>query len=195
MHLALFRGISLLSVFSKWYMACLMVLYEEAKRPEEYGYVATLGFRPGHGCNEIVGSIALVHRAMWEWRGKKRIWTFSGDIKSAFDEMVFEVSKEGMVRAGAHPMLIAATLEESRNLTLCIDFQNCFAKVPFNKCLKQGGKESPPVFRDGLIAVVLPVLRQWRRLKVGVVEGFLLNHLIWADNIFLLPSRESSSDL
>ena len=188
--LNLFRGISLLSVFSKLNMACFMIIYEEGKRPVEYNDVATLGFRPGHSCGEIVGAVTLVHRAAWEWRGKLQVWTFSGDIQAAFDEMSFQITTwHGASRSS--PSLIAAVLEESRKMKLAVDFQGCTTEVPFNKCLKQGGQESPPVFRDGLISVFLPVLREWTRQRIGVVvEGRLLNHLIWADNILIFAESQ-----
>lgn len=101
------------------------------------------------------------------------------------------MSQSGMEKAGAHPHLVAAILEESRLLKLHVNFQDCSTTVPFNKCLKQGGKESPPIFRDGLIAVLMPTIRRWKRLKIGVdMDGFLLNHLIWADNIFLFAETQ-----
>ena len=76
-----FRGISLLSVMSKFYMACLMELYAGTKRPSSWSNICSLGFRANHSCGEIIGAIAVFHRAGYvliiNAVGRDVWWTFS----------------------------------------------------------------------------------------------------------------------
>ena len=84
----------------------------------------------------------MLHRAGYEWRGKEEVWTFSGDILAAFDELDMLIAEGGMTAAGTHPGLVASVLEERRHLKLHCNYQELSTVTDFNGSLKQGGKES-----------------------------------------------------
>ena len=103
------------------------------------------------------------------------------------------IAEGGMTAAGTHPVLVASVLEESRHLKLHCNYQELSTVTDFNCSLKQGGKESPPVFRDCVMHCLDGLVQQWRRLRFGIElgQGFFLTHLVWADNIYLYGSSRS----
>ena len=68
-----FRGISLLSVMSKLYMACLMELYWSQALIIMEQHLQS-GLRANHSCGEIIGAIAMLHRAGYEWRASPNLF-------------------------------------------------------------------------------------------------------------------------
>lgn len=78
------------------------------------------------------------------------------------------VGEMGMTSAGAHPDLMASIMEESDEMRMSVSFENCKANTAFSKSLKQGGKESPAVFRDCIIDCLAPIVNRWKHLRYGI---------------------------
>ena len=166
MRLEHYRGIALVSCFSKWYMGVLVLLYEQqTMRPSLWKNVCSLGFQVGQHVGTLTGAILMIFRSAYEWR-----------MSSTMDQ------------AGAHPHLNAAILEETDNLCAEVRFEDLTVKVPYNK-MRQGSQEAPPIFRDLVIAIISPLADSWRQRGLGYnMEFYWLTHMIWADNIFIFAA-------
>jgi hypothetical protein len=85
-----FRGIALLSVLAKWYMACIMVLLREYTR-QRMGRSWTrhliFGFEEGHNTEQIVVGLTLLVQRGAEWHHVRPVTILSADVKAAFDEL------------------------------------------------------------------------------------------------------------
>lgn len=116
-----FRGITMISCFSKWYMGSLMLLYEEKTiRPEHWENVVFLGFSPGQHCGTITSGILMAFRAAWEWRTTCPLFMLAGDVLQAFDHVTPLAMAWAMEQANANDNLIAAVLEESIDLSATV---------------------------------------------------------------------------
>eukprot|EP00973_Karenia_brevis_P069173 9617223-Karenia_brevis.AAC.1 len=139
-----FRGISLLSVMSKWYMQCLYILAKRSPLPKPWNTIAVFSYECCLSTAYITTSLQLLLSRGWEWQQQKPIFIFNGDIKSAFDNLRPDVVIKALRAARLHPRLISAMLSESAGVNCWPEFDaiSLDSPVSFNKCAKQGGVES-----------------------------------------------------
>lgn len=70
-------------------------------------------------------------------------------------------------------------------------------QTEFDKCIRQGGKEGPGCWNISMRAAMTELIEDWNRRNFGVriqnLEGTgdLINHLVWADNIFLIGNSRN----
>ena len=111
------RGISLLSVFNKWYVGCLVVLAKRQLDPRKdlrLRVCNVYGFEEEHFCEQITEGVRLILAKAFEWRGQERVFVFSGDVLAAFDNMTPGVICNTMQAWCIHPCVTAAMLSESK---------------------------------------------------------------------------------
>jgi len=91
-----------------------------------------------------------------------------------------------------HPGIIAAVLTEMEDLECWPMLAGIQAVEPctFNRCIRQGGTESPWLWNTAARAAIAPLLDEWEASGCGIdIPGFgRMTHMIWADNIYLLSS-------
>ena len=100
MRLEHYRGIALVSCFSKWYMGVLVLLYEQQTlRPSLWRNVCSLGFQVGHHVGSLTGAILMIFRSAYEWRVTNPCCMFVGDVLQAFDNV--------------NPLLMSSTMDQA----------------------------------------------------------------------------------
>ena len=187
-----FRGLSLLSVTSKWYMGTLIELARRSCR--EFPTILCMGFEPGCSCDSLNAIILFLFAKHYEWRGKMAIHMFIGDIAEAFDHLSPGLISLSLEHAEVHPTLIAAILYEIADCELQANLQGVPAeeRIPFTRCCRTGGKESPYCWNRSVTYVLSRHHDDWvdRGLAISLGPGLDLTHLVWADNFVLLSSSQ-----
>ena len=83
-------------------------------------------------------------------------------------------------------------MEEYRGLTATMSVYDCGQSDPFRlrRGAGQGRMSSPCIFRTVLDIAVAGCLSYWERRGIGLLleNGKTVNHVIWADNIWLAES-------
>ena len=122
-----------------------------------------------------------------EWGPELGVNTCSMDVKQAFDN----VSPENL-------SLVMKEIEAVLREQLGGKYGLCFPEtrisgIPFDKSIKQGGKESPCLFNLMMRSVFRTWQEEWRVLRMGVrtrnrgcrQEEDKVSHMIFADNCYL----------
>ena len=78
-----FRGIVLLSVLSKWYTGCLVLLAQKLPHPAPMARVCVVGYEKEHSTSHITGQLQLLCARATEWYPKVHLNVFQGDIWKA----------------------------------------------------------------------------------------------------------------
>ncbi len=62
------------------------------------------------------------------------------------------------------------------------------APLSFNKCIPQGGTESPELWNQAMYYILAPLVHKWHVCSYGIHIGnnVVLSHWLWADNLFLV---------
>ena len=117
------------------------------------------------------------------------LYIFGGDIKTAFDDLSPAIVSNAM-EFWKTPALIAAALLEELCDTTCwprLGDVECDEPVPFNKCIRQGGVESPKLWNFSMRSLFAPLVLTWVERGFGIpLEHGRLTHLLWADNVYLV---------
>ena len=143
----------------------------------------------------IVSPLQLLLDRANEWVAEDRIIVFGGDVLAAFDNLSPEVAAASLASARVHPRIIAAILYELVALSCSPEFADltCQERVNFNRCVRQGGVESPYLWNTTMYAVLDELVPSWEARGWGIFWGTRwFTHLVWADNIWLL-SRDLRS--
>jgi len=196
--LAKHRGISLLSVFSKWYMAILTEMCKASvaeRMTAQWRTVCCYGFEERHSVEQVLLALNILLQKAREWRGILEVHVFGGDVLSAFDNLTPEAVAETMTFWGLHPKLVAAVLAELKSMQCWPTLGDVELQAPtiFNKCIRQGGKESTWLWNATMRRLVAPLHREWVTWGWGIdLPGFgCLTHLLWADNIYLVGANQA----
>ena len=184
------RGISLLDVMAKWYMTAVMIVFDSHKLSPWHRSVCYFGAE-GLGANGVIGGLTRLMEKGTEWKHSEgEIHLFEGDIATAFDVLSPSVVNFAMSECGFDARMTAAILEEMKDLKAHAEIFGVPVKEPivFNKCIRQGGVESPKVWRISMIAIMSSLVQLWKDMDgYGVmIDGRRYSHIIWADNVWLL---------
>ena len=129
----------------------------------------------------------------------------SMDVKQSFDNVSPEYLSLVMKEMNIAPVLIEAILREQIGGKYDICFQETrISGIPFDKSIKQGGKESPCLF-NLMMRNVFRALQEERKVlrmdvktrnSVGPQEEDRVSHMIFADNCYLFAeSKEQISKM
>ena len=139
-----------------------MELRKFGKRDKSWGSVHTLGFEE-RSATEISTSIRLVAAAAREWEPELGFITCSLDVKQAFDNvsplnwsLVMKEMNNAPILAGADRGKYNICLQETR-----------ITDIPFDKSIKQGGKESPSLFNLMVRSVFRTLQKEWKKPPMG----------------------------
>ena len=187
-----FRGISLLSVMSKWYMQCLYLLAKRGPKPAKHHHVCIYSYENSLGTRHITTTLQHLMSRGWEWQNQAPIFVFNGDIFAAFDDMRPETIAEALQAAQLHPRLVAALLQETIGLQCAPEFAGVTLdeRVPFTKCARQGAVESAFEWNTIMFMCLADLVPLWHESGYGIQLGDRrYTHVVWADNIWLLAHQ------
>ena len=179
-----FRYIAKTPTLQKWYLRCLVELLRSSK-PETQ--VHSYGFRPR--CSTM-----LVTELIRQMLHKSRQWgrclhIFSGDILTAFDALGHGEIYTGLLSNGANPLLIRAIMQEYYGLQATVQLLDAPTsdKFTYSRGGRQGGAETPELFRVVLDTILHPLVSSWKSKKYGftIDDKHFITHAIWCDNVWL----------
>ena len=123
----------------------------------------------------------------------------SMDVKQAFDKVSPESLSLVMKDMNIAPVLAEGIMREQ----IGGKYDNCFQEtrisgIPFDKSIKQGGKESPCLFNLMMRSVFRALQEEWKVLRMGVKirnsevrsKEDRLSHMIFADNCYLFAESK-----
>ena len=116
--MAAFREMCLLDVLFKFYMMCLVSVIQRQPTPSHWSYCCNFAYCPTVCCNDLNILLKWVLAKIWDWRGGEEVYVGGGDIFSAFDNASIELLVKSLKSRRTHPQLIAADINEMRNLTI-----------------------------------------------------------------------------
>ena len=124
-----------------------MEMRNVGRRDKGWENLHTFGFEEGRSATEIPTAIGLMAAAAQEWGADLGLIACSMDVKQAFDNVSPESLSLIMKEMDVAPMLAGAILREQIGGRYDICFQETrVSGIPFDKSIKQGGKESPSLF-------------------------------------------------
>ena len=165
-----FRGISLLSVMSKWYMQCLYILARACPRPKAWNFVCIYSYECCLSTSHVTAALQLLLCRGWEWQLQSPVYVFNGDVQAAFDNMRPNVVVKALQAAQLHPRIIAAMMTETTGASCWPEFDGISLEEPvsFNKCAKQGGVESAYAWNCVMFKVLAELVPLWRESGFGL---------------------------
>ena len=177
--LTLWRPISLVSAFAKWYLSCLVFLLRSHSSPAR---CRLLGIEPGRQTMECSEFIRLLFQKCSEWG--RPLYLGRGDAHKAFDSMEHPGLDRALKARDTPLCLRAATLRELVGVTLQTG-DRC-SPLPLGKGGKQGASDTPCTWNFPLDDILADTVQEWARNCFGVSLGDAwepISHLVWADDI------------
>ena len=168
----------------------------------ELGLVRCLGFAPGMSTSTAIGTL---REAVWtaaEWRGW-RIGVIGADVWHCFEAMRHEDIAWALEQIRTPQWLVHAILREYTRLeakarVLGDPYGELFA---VQRSGRTGGVETPGLLNILLQVCLRPVVLAWEREGLGFraplgerwgstesVEAPALTNVVWADNVWLVPT-------
>ena len=187
-----FRGISLLSVLSKWYMGGLMEFmgdWMSTSCPNRWRSLMVFGFEPGHSPEQVQTCLGLLLQKGVEWSQQMPVYVLSGDVLAAFDHLTPQAVQEAMRYWEVPHDLQPAMVSESRGLSCKATPLSLESReVPLSACERQGGVETTWKWNMVTRMVLDMVVGSWAQAGMGVDLPDLgrVSHLVWADNFYLV---------
>jgi hypothetical protein len=185
-----FRYICKSPVLQKWYLKSIVEVMQRTRTPSR---VNTYGFRKGRGPMLITELLRRLLFLSHEWGPHVAIGSF--DVKTAFDSMDHQLIMEALMARGVPEHLAAAFIRELMDLSIDVEIPG-FADakgIRGNRGGRQGGTDTTLLWNYLLEFVMDDLVRRWNESGTGFQfeNGALVNHLIWADNIYLIANSVS----
>eukprot|EP00933_Yihiella_yeosuensis_P028749 TRINITY_DN2257_c0_g1_i1.p1 TRINITY_DN2257_c0_g1~~TRINITY_DN2257_c0_g1_i1.p1 ORF type:complete len:740 (-),score=46.39 TRINITY_DN2257_c0_g1_i1:86-2305(-) len=192
------RPISLTAALQRWYMGCVVGLVRENAVLQ----CNLLGFEPGHQPMEITEFLRLLLQKCYEWNVPLII--NCGDVHKAFDSMKHDFLDEAAELHGIPLVLRAAMVRELTDVGLHICLNGIVVEnIPLQVGGKQGGTQTPLEWNLYLDSAIAPTIASWLQSGLGFKflpfgndscpqifenETTLINHAVWADDVYLLST-------
>ena len=144
------RGICSLDLFSKWYMAVLVMICR--RQFNAFNHTAcTFAYKPACNITDVLLILKLVLRKTYDWRGSEEIIIGIGDINKAFGNTLIYSLYNALETSRFPSALITALVAESRKLVTVPLFEGLNLKgenekILWDRCIKQNKIEGPWVF-------------------------------------------------
>ena len=154
--------------------------------------VRTYGFAKGNSPNDVAAIIAEALRKAAEWN--EPIIGTSTDVLTAFDKMQhgpLDKANEFM-QVPIEARIAAMRDYEGKTAQLTIPGAGTSNTFPLKQSGGQGGVRTPDEFNNMMRCILMELVSFWEELGIGYGYNgrtggkHMLNHLLWADNIFLL---------
>ena len=122
------------------------------------------------------------------------------DVYKAFDHLTVQEAVSCMERRGHHPSMCVAVARELEDNQCEAIFEGVKTEelVDFDKFIRTGGKEGTVLWNYSAQDVLAPLAEKWTEegkgipmLRIGEGSKKLVNHMLWADNYFLLANRKA----
>jgi hypothetical protein len=116
------------------------------------------------------------------------------DISRAFDAMTHNTIINGLRATGVPGKLILAIMRELTNCSISLKFRDLiWSGLPYQRGGKQGGSETPEVWKRVLDATLKCVVPRWRAAGLGITFGDqCLSYHAWADDLIVLATSAAS---
>ena len=160
---------------------------EAASRHRRPSKVHTYGFRKGRGPMLITELVRHLLFLSHEWG--PRLFIGSYDIRTAFDTMRHQLIFRALVGRGIPEQLAVALVWELCGVSADVSVMGVAEVfgVAINSGGRQGGTETTWCWNIMLEFILEELVETWNDLDMGFTfDGLgLVNHAIWADNIYL----------
>ena len=184
-----FRWISKLNHMRQWYNRSWRHIYRMSRPAPQ---VRTYGFAKGNSANDLAAIIAEVFRKTAGWG--EPIMVASLDVLTAFDRMKHGPLEEAneFMEVPVEARLAAMRDYEGKTAQFKIPGAGTSAVFPLEQSGGQGGVRTPDEFNNMMRCILIELIIIWEELgigysyKGGMDNNHMLNHLLWADNIFVL---------
>ena len=185
--LAQFRPIAIISVLSKVYSKCLLLLSVPKLGAELLS--AQFAFRKGFQAGEVIFILRQMIEKCLEWDLK--LFVFDGDIHKAYDHTMHSRVLEALIARGVPRPIAAAWIREIRRQSSVFVLNSSTRSRPIQRTrsLVQGDPSAPTLFNTTLddclrVFVTTAFLMEW-----GVkLHNVSIHHLFFADNAWLLAT-------
>jgi hypothetical protein len=150
------------------------------------------GFTEGRQTMEVSECCRLVLQKCTTWGVP--CYVLKLDVARAFDALSHELIATSLQEAGCCPKLCLAFLREISCSSLLLCFQgHVFEPICYNKGGRQGGSETPFIWKVALDRIMRRVVSSWAAhgLGLSLPGGPLLTWQGWADDLVLFASSES----
>mmetsp|Transcript_76614 Transcript_76614/g.173276 ORF Transcript_76614/g.173276 Transcript_76614/m.173276 type:complete len:229 (-) Transcript_76614:25-711(-) len=188
---------------AKWYMACLMILWQRAEAKglcRNFAEIAICGFEGGHSTDNIVHPLRPLAAAGQEWGNELACYIAAADVKDAFDSVTPVMAAKAMEESAVPARLVQAITRELLGNTCEVSFQDINTEkesLHFNKTIRQGGKEGPTLWNCHLKVCTHRLIKSWNERNFGVQirsnrhrkDPLRITHLFWADNVYVVAEN------
>ncbi len=187
----------MLSVMSKWYMACLVA---KARNESSMGAVNSAaradgiyGYVEGHRVEHVTEAVRNLRAVANEWGGDVQAHFAFMDIYKAFDSMTVAEADWCLRASNVTHKTRAAVLDELVGNVCRVDFQGHEApnEYRYEKMIRTGGKESPWLWNLEVAVIIKPLIEEWSKQGAGLkLQDGRVTHWIWADNFVLVSDSK-----
>ena len=149
-----------------------------------------MGADRGVNCEHMHVLVTNILQKHWEWKEDRRDAVLGvGRQITAFmaslDVRTFEVAKPGV---GTRGHVVAALLEEMKDIRGSACFKNCVAEFRYSGCIRQGSVEALVLWRKIAKCVLWRGEEKWKARRWGLWFGgedddqHRFGCMMWADN-------------
>ena len=185
-----FRGVALLASLAKLFCGVLVISMTRSLRPNAFCLALSLAYTKGRCCSDVIFILNSIIAKIYEWRGRLDGYIFSGDVLAAFDTTPITSVAMALKEGGVDEKTIASWLELQCLLEVVPSFENIkFEPLKWSGALRQGGRDGPFGFNVFLRWLFHTLHEGWTSEARGwgiLLEGRVVTHIVWSDNIFLL---------
>ena len=186
----MWRLISLISCFSKWFTSCLTILASNRST----GYKANMmGFIAGHQTMKISETLRIMLQKSHEW--KWPIIIAKLDLSKAFDCINHKALDKALKAHGIPATLRAALARELTGNTMQFLLQGTMSdKVHLRRGGKQGDPSTPFLWNQLLDLALGPLAKDWECRVFGFTCSDTqapISNMIWADDCFFIARSEA----
>jgi hypothetical protein len=154
------------------------------------------GFSAGRQEGEIFKLCRMaIHKAtLWNIP----LYTCKLDVDRAFDVMRHSLILDSLLAAKCPAKLCVALMRDLSQNSMTLLFQGeCWPNIPYTRGGKQGGSETPELWKRVLNNAMIEIVGQWHEKKMGAHIGEIsLQYMAWADDlVFFNHSAQGLNDM
>lgn len=183
-----YRFICKSPVLQKWYLKSIVSAAACHRKPS---LVQTYGFRKGRGPMLITELVRQLLFLSHEWG--PRVFIASCDVKTAFDSMGHALIFRSLLARGIPEQLAVAIVWELCDVQANAEIIGIAAVegISINSGGRQGGTETTWCWNMLMEFILEETVDTWNTFSMGFSfdDLGLVNHVIWADNLYLFASN------
>ena len=173
-------------------MSCVILLIDKTPIPPLWRLVPVGGIS-GVGVEYIILSLKLLCEKAYEWKDSGGV-IVNADVETAYDCLHPSESAKTLEEWKVHPMLAAAALAESINVTGKGSLEGFSFHTVLSKCVRQGTIEAVRFFNNTMLRLLAPLVEAWSASSFGICIGPTRAVLyVWADNLWIVGASISQA--